>query len=73
MPKHKNIGKVKVRDVPFEKTTTMKIKRYLLKQEKAKEKTKEKTKFPGKNPGKKAGKITGKNRSGKNKRKRRNK
>ena len=30
MPKNKNIGQVKVRDIPFEKTTTMKIKRYLL-------------------------------------------
>lgn len=30
MPKSKNIAKIKVRDVPFEKTTTMKIKRYLL-------------------------------------------
>ena len=30
MPSSKNIKKIKVRDVPFEKTTTMKIKRYLL-------------------------------------------
>ena len=33
MPASKNINKVKVRDVPFEKTTTMKIKRYLLNKE----------------------------------------
>lgn len=32
MPMHKNISGVKIRDIPFEKTTTMKIKRYLLKQ-----------------------------------------
>ena len=31
MPMQKNISKVKNRDIPFEKTTTMKIKRYLLK------------------------------------------
>ena len=33
MPIQKNISGVKIRDIPFEKTTTMKIKRYLLKQE----------------------------------------
>ena len=33
MPKSKNIAKIRVRDVPFEKTTTMKIKRYLLKEQ----------------------------------------
>jgi len=32
MPMQKNISGVKIRDIPFEKTTTMKIKRYLLKQ-----------------------------------------
>ena len=32
MPIQKNISGVKIRDIPFEKTTTMKIKRYLLKQ-----------------------------------------
>ena len=32
MPMQKNINGVKIRDIPFEKTTTMKIKRYLLKQ-----------------------------------------
>lgn len=32
MPMQKNISRVKIRDIPFEKTTTMKIKRYLLKQ-----------------------------------------
>ena len=31
-PMHKNIRGVKIRDIPFEKTTTMKIKRYLSKQ-----------------------------------------
>ena len=31
-PMQKNISEVKIRDIPFEKTTTMKIKRYLLKQ-----------------------------------------
>ena len=30
MPASKNIHRVKLRDIPFEKTTTMKIKRYLL-------------------------------------------
>ncbi|MBO6041179.1 MAG: AMP-binding protein [Oscillospiraceae bacterium] len=30
MPSSKNIKKIRIRDVPFEKTTTMKIKRYLL-------------------------------------------
>ena len=30
MPSSKNVKKIKVRDIPFEKTTTMKIKRYLL-------------------------------------------
>lgn len=30
MPSYKNIKKIKVREEPFEKTTTMKIKRYLL-------------------------------------------
>ena len=30
MPPSKRIGKVKTRDIPFEKTTTMKIKRYLV-------------------------------------------
>ena len=30
VPKSKNITRIKVRDIPFEKTTTMKIKRYLL-------------------------------------------
>ena len=30
VPVYKNIGKVKIRDIPFEKTTTMKIKKYLL-------------------------------------------
>ena len=32
MPSCKNIQKVKLRSTPFEKTTTMKIKRYLLAQ-----------------------------------------
>lgn len=32
MPMQKNISGVKIRDIPFEKTTTMKIKRYLLNQ-----------------------------------------
>lgn len=32
MPMQKNINGVKIRNIPFEKTTTMKIKRYLLKQ-----------------------------------------
>jgi long-chain acyl-CoA synthetase len=32
MPMQNNISGVKIRDIPFEKTTTMKIKRYLLKQ-----------------------------------------
>ena len=32
MPMQKNINEVKIRDIPFEKTTTKKIKRYLLKQ-----------------------------------------
>ena len=31
MPLSKNINKIKIRDIPFEKTTTMKIKRYLIK------------------------------------------
>ena len=30
MPASKNIHRVRLRDIPFEKTTTMKIKRYLL-------------------------------------------
>lgn len=30
MPASKNVKKIKIRDIPFEKTTTMKIKRYLL-------------------------------------------
>lgn len=38
MPKHKNIGNIKIRDIPFEKTSTMKIKRYLLKQDKSRAK-----------------------------------
>ena len=39
VPNYKNIGKIKVRTIPFEKTTTMKIKRYLLKKEKEEEST----------------------------------
>jgi len=30
VPKSRNIARIKVRDIPFDKTTTMKIKRYLL-------------------------------------------
>lgn len=30
MPSYKAVKRIKIRDIPFEKTTTMKIKRYLL-------------------------------------------
>ena len=36
IPTYKNIARYKVRDIPFEKTTTMKIKKYLLNSDKGK-------------------------------------